>query len=156
MPGWVNNKLESRMPGEISTTLDMQVMTFFGRKWRGTKKPIDEGERGEWKSCLKTQYSKTKIMASNPIKSQQIEGEKVEAIRDFLFLGSKITVNGDCGHEIKRCLLLGKKTLTNLDSVFKSRHHFAGKGSYSQSYGFSSSHVQVWELDPKEGWALKN
>ena len=73
-----------------------------GRKWRGTKEPFDEGERGEWKSWLKTQHSKTKIMASSPITSWQIDGEKVEALTDFLFLGSKITADGDCSHEIKR------------------------------------------------------
>jgi len=104
---------------------------------------------------LKLNIQKTKIIASNPIKSQQIEGGKVETMRDFLFLGSKITVNGDCSHEIKDACSL-EKNMTNIDSVFKSRHHFAGKGSYSQNYGFSSSHVQVRKLDPKEGWALKN
>ena len=80
-------------------------------------------------------------MASGPITSWQIEGEKVEAVRDFIFLGSKITVDSDCSHEVKRCLLLGKKAMTNLDSVLKSRHYFAYKGPSSQSYGFSSCHV---------------
>ena len=81
-------------------------------------------------------------MASGPITSWQIEGEKVETVADFIFLGSKITVDGDCSHEIKRFLLLGKKALINLDSVLKKqRHYFADKGSDSQSYGFSSSHV---------------
>ena len=76
---------------------------------------------------------------------------------DFIFLGSKITVDGDCSHEIKRWLLLGRKAMTNLDSVIKKqKHHFANKGLYSQNYGFSSSHVWMWELDHKEGWALKN
>ena len=83
--------------------------------------PLDEGERGEWKSWLKTQHYKTKIMASSPITSWQIEGEKVEAVTDLIFLGSKITADGDCSHEIKRCLLLGRKAMTNLDSVLKSR-----------------------------------
>ena len=80
-------------------------------------------------------------MASGPITSWQIEGEKVEAMTDFIFLGSKITLGCDCSHEIKRCLLLGRKPMTNLDSVLKSRHHFADKGLYTQSYSFSSSHV---------------
>ena len=76
---------------------------------------------------------------------------------DFIFLGSKITVDGDCSHEIKRWLLLGRKAMTNLDSVIKKqKHHFGNKGLYSQNYGFSSSHVWMWELDHKEGWALKN
>ena len=77
-------------------------------------------------------------------------------LRDFVFLGSKITVDGDCTHEIKRHLLLGRKTMTNLDSVLKSRHYFTDKGLSRQSYGFSSSHVWMWELDYKESWTLKN
>ena len=96
-------------------------------------------------------------MASGPITSWQIEGEKVETVADFIFLGSKITVDGDCSHEIKRFLLLGGKALTNLDSVLKNqRLDFADKGPDSQSYGFSSSHIWMWELDHKEGWAPKN
>ena len=71
--------------------------------------------------------------------------------------GSKITADGDCSHEIKRRLLLGRKSMTNLDKPIKKQtHHFADKGPYSQSYDFSSSHVQFWELDHKEAWALKN
>ena len=104
---------------------------------------------------LKLNIQKTKIMASGPISSCQIDGGKVEIVRDFIFLGSKITADGDCSHEIKRCLLLGRKAMTNLDSVLKKqRHYFANKGPYSQSYGFSSSHVWMWELDHKESWAL--
>ena len=80
-------------------------------------------------------------MASAPINAWQIEGEKVKVVTDFLFLGSKITADGACIHEIKRRLLLGRKAITNLDSIKKQRHHFADKGPYSQSYGFSSSHV---------------
>ena len=95
-------------------------------------------------------------MASGPIISWQIDGETMETVRNFIFLGSKITVDGDCSHEIKRCLLLGRKAMTNLDSVFKSRYHFAEKSLFSQSYGFSSSHVWMWELDYKESWAPKN
>ena len=82
-------------------------------------------------------------MASGPITSWQIEGEKVETVTDFLFLGSKIAVDGDRSHEIRRQLLLGRKAMTNLDSVKKQRHHFADKGPYSQGYGLSSSHVQM-------------
>ena len=70
--------------------------------------------------------------------------------------GSKITADGNCSHEIKRHLLLGRKVMTNLDSILKSRHYFANKGSSSQSYGFSNSHVWMWELDYKESWELKN
>ena len=86
----------------------------------------------------------------------QIEEEKVEAVTDFLLLVSKITADGDCSHEIRSWLLLGSKAMTNLDRVQKQRHHFADKGLYSQSYGVSSSQVQIWELDHKEGWELKN
>ena len=73
------------------------------------------------KAGLKLNIHKTKIMTSSPITSWQIDGEKVEAVSDFIFLGSKITVDGDCSHEIKRCLVIGRKAMTNLDSMFKSR-----------------------------------
>ena len=86
---------------------------------------------------LKLNIQKTKIMAPSPITSWQIDGETVA---DFIFLGSKITVDGDYSHEIKRRLLLGRKVMTNLDSIFKSRD-FANKGPSSQGYGFSSGHV---------------
>ena len=90
----------------------------YGREWRGTKGPLDESERGEWKAGLKLNIQKTKIMASGPIISWQINGETVS---DFIFWGSKITSDGDCSHEIKRRLLLGRKVMTNLDSILKSR-----------------------------------
>ena len=71
------------------------------------------------KAGLKFNFQKAKIMASSPITSWQIDGETVETVTDFIFLGSKVTVDGDCSHEIKRCLLLGRKTMTNQDSIFK-------------------------------------
>ena len=93
------------------------------------------------KAGLKLNIKKTKIMASGPITSWQIDGETVETVTDFIFLGSRVTVDGDCSHEIKRHLLLGRNAMTNLDNVLKKqRHHFANKGPYSQKYGFSSSH----------------
>ena len=95
-------------------------------------------------------------MASGPITSWQIDGETVETVSDFIFLGSKITADGDCSHEIKRHLLLGRKAVTNLDSILKSRHYFADKGLCSHSYGFSNSLVWMWELDHKESWVPKN
>ena len=107
------------------------------------------------KVVLKLNIQKTKIMASSPTTSWQIDGETVETVSDFIFLGSKITADGDCSHEINRHLLLGRKVITNLDSIFKSRD-FANKGPSSQSYGFSSGHVWMWELDYKESWAPKN
>ena len=93
------------------------------------------------KACLKLNIQKTKIMASGPITSWPIiGGAKMETVADFIFLGSKITVDGDCSHEIKRNLLLGRKAMTNLDSILKSRD-IANKGPDSQSYGFPNSHV---------------
>ena len=93
----------------------------------------DESE----KAGLKFNIQKTKIMASGPITSWQIDGETMETVTGFIFLGSKITMDDDCSHEIKRCLLLGRKAITNLDSILKKqRHHFADKGSYSQIYDF--------------------
>ena len=86
------------------------------------------------KTGLKLNIQKTKIMASGPITSWEIDGETMETVADFIFLGSKITANGDCCHEIKRHLFLGRKAMTNLDGVLKSRHHFAHKGPSSQSY----------------------
>ena len=80
----------------------------------------------------------------------------METVTDFILGGSKITADGDCSHEIKRCLLLGRKAMTNLDRVLKSRHYFTYKGLYSQSYGFSISHVRMWELNYKESWMPKN
>ena len=90
---------------------------------------------------LKLNIQKMKIMASGPITSWQIDEETVETVADFIFLGSKITADSDCSHEIKRRLLLGRKVVTNLDSILKSRHYFANKGPSSQGYGFSCGHV---------------
>ena len=92
----------------------------YGRKWRRTEEPLEESERGGWKVGLKLNIQKTKIMASGPITSRQIDGETVETVADFIFLGSKITADGNCSLEIKRCLLLGRKVMTNLDSILKA------------------------------------
>jgi len=103
---------------------------------------------------LKLNIQKTKIMASGPITSWQIDGETVETVADFIFLGSKITADCDCSHEIKRRLLLGRKFMTNLNSIFKSRDIILStKVCPVKGYGFSSSHVWMWELDFKESWA---
>ena len=94
---------------------------------------------------LKLNIQKTKIMPSGPITSWEIDGETVETVSDLILRGSKITADGDCSHEIKRHLLLGRKVMINLDSIFKNRditlHYFANKGLSSQGYGFSSGHV---------------
>ena len=93
----------------------------YGRKWRRNKETIDEIECGEWENWLKFNIQKTKIMAYSPITSWQIDGETVETVADFIFGGPKITADGDCSHEIKRHLLLGRNVMTNLDSILKSR-----------------------------------
>ena len=93
------------------------------------------------KAGLKLNIQKTKIMASGPITSWEIDGETVGTVAGFILGASKITADGDCSHEIKRRLLLGRKAMTNLDSILKIRDYFAEKGPASQSYGFSSSHV---------------
>ena len=98
---------------------------------------------------LKLNIQKTKIMASGPITSWQIDAETVETVSDFIFGGSKITADGDCSHEIKRCLLLGRKVMTNLDSMLKSRFYFADKGLYNKICGFSDSHICT---DVRAGW----
>ena len=98
---------------------------------------------------------KTKIMASSIITSWQIDGKTVEIVADSIFWGSQITADGDCSHEIKRHLLLGRKVMTNLDSILKSRD-IVNKGLSSQGYGFSCGHVWMWELDCKESWAQNN
>ena len=91
---------------------------------------------------LKLNIQKTKIMSSGPNTSWEIDRETVETVSDFIFLGSKITADGDCSHEIKRCLLLGRKVMTNLDSILKKqRHYFANKGPSGQGYGFPNGHV---------------
>ena len=94
------------------------------------------------KAGLKLNIQNTKIMTSGPITSWQIDREKVEAVTDFIFLGSEITTDGDYSNKIKRCLLLGRKAMRNLGSILKSRH-FVNKSLYSQSFGFSSSSY-VW------------
>ena len=95
----------------------------------------------------------TKIMASSPITSRPIDGETVT---DFIFWGSKIIADGDCSHEIKRRLLLGRKVMTNLDSKLKSRVITLSKKVHQPGYGFSRSHIGMWQLDYKESWAPKN
>ena len=114
----MKHKLESRLPGEVSITSDIQMTTPLWQKAK--RKPLGAGEKGECKSWLKTDIQKTKIMASGPISLWQIDGGN-NGNTEIIFLGSKITEDGDCSHEIKRHLLLGRKPLTNLDSILKSR-----------------------------------
>ena len=121
MLGWKKNKLESWLPGEINNLRYADDTTLLAESEESEEEPLDESETGEWKVGLKLNIQKTKIMASGPITSWQIDGESVETVADFILGGSKITVDGDCSHEIKRCLLLGRKVMTNLDSILKSR-----------------------------------
>ena len=100
------------------------------------------------KAGLKSNIQKMKIMAFSPITSWQIDGETKETVTDSIFLGSKITANGDCSHEIKRYLLLGRKAIPR-QHIKNQRHYFVNKGLYSQNYVFSSSNVWMWELDHK-------
>ena len=121
MPGWMKHRLESRLPGEISITSDMQMTHLYGESKEKLKSLLMKvKEKGE-KAGLKLNIQKTKIMASGPITPWQIDGETMETVTDFIFLGSKITEDGDSSHEIKRCLLLERKVMTNLDSILKTR-----------------------------------
>ena len=108
------------------------------------------------KAGLKLNIQKTKMMVSGPITSWQIDAETMKTVRDFIFGGSKITADGDCSHEIKRCLLLGRKAMYDQlrYRIKKQRHYSADKCPSGQSYGFSSSHVWLWELDYKESWCF--
>ena len=109
------------------------------------------------KVVLKLNIQKTKIMVSGVIASWEINGETVETVSDFIFLGSKITSDGDCSHEIKRRLLLGRTVMTNLDSIFKSRDStLPTKVRLVKAVVFSCGHVWMWDLDCEEGWAPKN
>ena len=132
----MKHKLESRFPGEISVSSDVQMTPPLESLLMKVK---EESEKVD----LKLSIQKTKIMASGPITSWQIDGETTETVRDFILGGSKMTVDGDCSREIKRCLLLGRKAMTNLDGILKTRHYFADKHPPSQSYGFLNSHVWI-------------
>ena len=115
MPGWMKHELESKLSGEMSITSDIQIDTTLMAESEEELKSLLMNVKGEnEKSGLKFNIQKTKIMASGPITSWQIDGKAMETVRDFSFLGSKITADGDCSHEIKRCLLLGRKAMTNI------------------------------------------
>ena len=122
MLGCLKLKLESRLPGEISITSDMQMTPPLWQKAKRTKESLDESVKEESEKVgLKLNIQKTKIMASGPITSWQIGRETVETTTDFIFGGSKITADGDCSHATRRLLLLGRKAMTNLDSISRSR-----------------------------------
>ena len=116
--GWIKHKLESRLPGEISITSDDTTLMVESKELKSLLLKVKEQSE---KVGFKFNIQKTKIMASGPITSWRIDGETVEMVTDFIFLGSKITADGDCSHEIKRCLLLERKAMTNLESILKNR-----------------------------------
>ena len=117
----MKHKLESRLLAEISITSDMQIISPLWQKKQELKSLLMKVKKGSEKVGLKLNIQKTKIMAFSPITSWQIDGETVETVSHFIFWGSKITADSDCSHEIKRRLLLGRKVVTNLDSILKSR-----------------------------------
>ena len=137
------------------TLSDMQMTLLMEESKEKLKNLLKMKEESE-KAGLILNIQKTKVMASNLITSWQIDRKKVETVLDFIFLGTKISAECDCSHKIKRCLLLGRKDVTCRQLHKKQRHHSADKGPYNQSYDFSSSHVRMWQLNHKEGWALKN
>ena len=119
---WMKHKLESRLPGEISITSDnADDSTLTAESKEELKSLLMKVKEESEKVGLKLNIQKTKIMVSDPITSWQIDGEAMEKVTDFIFGGSRITADGDCSREIKRCLLLGRKVMTNLDSILKSR-----------------------------------
>ena len=142
MPGWVKHKLEQRLPGETSINLryadDTALMAESEEELKNLLTKVKEESE---KASLKLNIQKTKIMASSPITSCQIDGETMETVLDFIFLGSKITADGDCPYEIKTLAPWKKSYDEPRQHIKKQRHHFINKGQSNQSYGFSSSHV---------------
>ena len=129
MLGWMKHKLESRLPGELSITSDADDTTLMAESGEELKSLLKKVKEDSEKASYKLNIQKTKIMASHLITSRQIDGETLETVTDFILRGSKITADGDCSHEIKRCLLLERKVMTNLDSTLKSRDFFCQQRS---------------------------
>ena len=138
----VGNKIAGRNIHILRYADDATLMTESKEELKSLLMKVKEKSE---KASLKLNIQKMKIMASGPITSWQIDGGKVETVTDFIFLGSRITVDRGCSCEIKRCLLLGRKAVTILarQHIKKQRHYFVNKGLYSQSCGFSSGHVRM-------------
>ena len=164
MPGWMKHKWVSRLLGEISIISDMQMTPPESEEDLKSllMKVKEERENIGLKLCIQ----KTKIMAFGPITSWQIDGKIMETVIDFIFLDSKITADGDCCHEIKRCLLLGRKSMTNLDSVLKNRditlptkvHLFKTMVFPVVMYGCESwtiKKAECWRIDTFELWCWR-
>ena len=138
-------KIAGRNINKLRHADDTTLMAKSEEELKGLLMKVKEDSE---KVVLKLNIQKTKIMAPSPITSWQIDGETVETVRDFNFGGSKIIADGDCSHESKRYLFLGRKFVINLDSILKSRETLlANKDPPSQGCGFSSRHVWMWELD---------
>ena len=154
--GWMKHKLESRLLGEISITPDMQMTPPYGRKRRGTKKPLDESEKGEWKSWLKAQHSENEehgIWFHSIVANRW--GKNGNSDRIFSWAPKSLQMV-TAAMKLKTLALWKESYDQPRQHIKKQRHYFVNKGPSSQSYGFSSSHVWIWELDCKESWALKN
>ena len=145
MLGWMNHKLESRLPGRnINNLTYADDTTLMAESEEDLKSLLMKVKEKSEKPGLKLNIQKVKIMASDPITAWQIDGETMETVRDFIFLGSRITVDSDCSYEIKRHLLLGKKAMTNKDSVLKSRDiTLPTKVCLVKVMFFSSCHVHM-------------
>ena len=146
-------KISRRNINNLRYTDDNTLMAESKEKLKSLLMKMKEESE---KVGLKLNMQKTKIMASSPITLWQIDGETIEKVRDFILGGFEIIADGDYSHEIKRPLLLGRKAMTSLDSIVKSRDITFDKVPSSQNYGFSSIHVWMWELDYNESWAPKN
>ena len=133
-------KIAGRNINNLRYADDSTLMAESDEELKSLLRVKEESEKAGLKNST---FRKLKIMASGPITSWQVGENKMERVTNFIFLGSKISADGDCSHEIKRRLLFGRKSMTNLERIKKQRHHFADKGPYSQSYGFSNSHVRM-------------
>ena len=136
--GWRKHKIAGRNINNLRYADDTTLMAKSEEELKSLLVKVKQESEKTW---LKLNIQKVKIMASGSITSWQIDGETVETVSDFIFGGSKISADGDCSHKIKRCLLLGRKAMTKRQHIKKQRHYFANKVLFSQSYGFSSSHV---------------
>ena len=166
MPGWMKHKLESRFRGETSNLRHADDTTFMAESKEELKSLLMKVQEESEKAGLKLSIQKTEIMASGAITSWQIDGETMERARDYIFLGSKITADGDQSHEIKRCLLLGRKAMTNLDSILKSRditlptkvHLVKAMVFPVFTYGSESwtmEKAECWRIDAFELWCWR-
>ena len=154
MLGWKKHKLESRLPGEISITSDYaDDTTLMPKSEEELKSLLMKVKEESEKVGLKLNIQKTEIMASSPITSWEIDGKTVETVSDFIFLGSKITADGDCSHEIKRCLLLGRKSYDQpREPIKKQRHYFVNKGlsSYAMVFPVITYGCESWTIEKTE------